>query len=158
MNGPPSDVVVVGKLVVEVNRVDGVVLVINGEAFAVDGAVAVINSEAFVVDEVDVIVGSANVEAGLPTANVVGDVGAVVPEDGDEVIANTVEAAVEIVAAITDDLSVEVVEVADTTGATVTAEPAVVLVVVLVVVPVIVVVVAVAVKEEVAALRKNWFI
>jgi hypothetical protein len=143
LNGPLLDVVVVGKFTVEVDRVD-----------MVDGTVAVINAEAFAVDEVDVVIESANVEAGLPTgaaANVVEDVAAVVPEDGDEVIANTVEAAVEIVAAITDDLNVEV---ADAAGATVTAEPAVAPVVVLVV-AVVAAVAAVAVKEEFAALRRN---
>jgi uncharacterized membrane protein len=139
------DVVVVVKLVVKVDRADETVVVIDGEDFAVDG--------------VDVVIGSANVVAGLSTgttANVVGDLAAVAFKDCDEVIANTVEAAVEIVAAITDGL-VEVVEVADAAEATVTAEPALMVVVVLVVV-VVAVVAAVAVKEEVAALRRNWFI
>jgi hypothetical protein len=141
------DVVVAVRLVVKVDRVDETVGVIDGEDFPVD--------------RVDVVIGSANVVAGLPTGTTanVGDVAAVALKDCDEVIANIVEAAVEIVAAITD--GVEIVEVADVTEATVTAEPARVPVVVLVVVLVVVVVAvvaAVAVKEEFAALRRNWFI
>jgi hypothetical protein len=125
------DVVVVVKLVVKVDVVVERVVVINREDFAVDW--------------VDVVIESTDVKAGISadaTVDVVVDV-----------IANTVEAAVENVAAITDGLNVEAVEVADATETTVPAEPALVLVAVLVVV----VVAAVAV-EEIAALRRNWFI